>query len=261
MLHSADDAALITHIEGHTAVLRLNRPAVRNAVNAELAQAIEAAWDRVEDDPQVWTAVIAATGSVFCAGLDLNAMSSGGFREVATRRGGFAGIVQRSRTKPLIAAVEGPALAGGCEIVLACDLVVASDTACFGIPEVKRSLIAAGGGLIRLPRLLPRNLAMQMALTGEPISAVRAADLGLVNELVAPGETLARALELAAQINANAPLAVRASRRALLESLDANEHDSWGISWRAAKPLFDTEDFREGPRAFLEKRPPRWTAS
>jgi enoyl-CoA hydratase len=259
-MNTHDSEAISYRVTGHTAVIRLNRPEVRNAVNAPMARAIEAAWDRVEEDPEVWTAVLTATGAAFCAGIDLNSVASGGFRDVATERGGFAGLVQRSRTKPLIAAVEGPALAGGCELVLTCDLVVASETARFGIPEVKRSLLAGAGGLIRLPRRLPRNIAMQMALTGEPISAARAAEFGLVNELVPAGQAFDRAFALAEQINANAPLAVRASRTALLECLEAPEEEGWRISWRAAKSLFDTEDFREGPRAFLEKRPPQWKA-
>jgi enoyl-CoA hydratase len=259
---SIDDSDTVEYsVAGHTAVIRLNRPQRRNAVNGPLARSMEEIWDRIEGDSDVWVAVITGAGSVFCAGLDLNIVGSGGFRDAATERGGFAGLVQRVRTKPLIAAVNGPALAGGCEIALASDLVVAATNASFGIPEVKRSLVAAAGGLMRLPRTLPRNIAMEMALTGEPITAERAAEFGLVNHLAPEGQALEVALSLADSINANAPLAVRASRQILLDSAEASPEDGWRISWRAAKTLFHTNDFQEGPRAFLEKRPPRWTAT
>lgn len=243
---------------GHTAVLTLNRPEARNAINPEMAQAIEAAIDRAENDEAVWTIVLTSCDEIFCAGADLKTIASGDFAGIETDRGGFAGLVKRSRSKPLIAAIEGPALAGGCEIALACDLIVASHNASFGLPEVKRSLVAIAGGLIRLPRVLPRNIAMRMALTGVPIGAAEAATYGMISELTEPGEALDRALALAAVINQAAPLAVRATRAALLDCLDAPESEGWRIGWRAAKPLFSTEDFREGPRAFVEKREPQW---
>ena len=245
-------------LRGHVAVLTINRPEARNAVNGVVANAMEAAIDQIEEDADVWLGVLCGDGPVFCAGADLKAINEGRGGELQTTRGGFAGIVQRERTKAIIAAVDGPALAGGTEIVLACDLVVASTRASFGIPEAKRSLVAAGGGLFRLPKKLPPNIAMELALTGDPIDAERAHHFGLVNELCQPGEALDTALALAARIEANAPLAVRESRRLLLqyEELDVDE----GIrqSNQAIMNLAASADFSEGLMAFIEKRPPNW---
>jgi enoyl-CoA hydratase len=245
-------------VRDHVAILTLDRPEARNAVNAELAAALEAAVDRLEADDDVWVGVLAANGPVFCAGADLKAISAGQAEGIITRRSGFAGICRRERTKPIVAAVDGPALAGGCEIVAACDLVVASTHAAFGIPEVKRSLVAAAGGLFRLARKLPPNVAMAMALTGEPISAEQAYVHGLVNELVEPGAVLEHALALAEKITANAPVAVRMSRDVVLRAALAADDDAWRISNEAYKAVLGTEDFKEGPRAFVEKRPPNW---
>ncbi|MFR9805121.1 enoyl-CoA hydratase-related protein [Pseudonocardia sp. RS010] len=247
-------------ITGHTAVLTLDRPEARNAINPEMSSAIEAAIDRAESADDVWAVVLASSAEVFCAGADLKTVASGSFAGIETVRGGFAGLVKRKRTKPLIVAVEGAALAGGCEIALAADLLVASANARFGLPEVKRSLVAGAGGVMRLPRVLPRNIAMKMVLTGDPITAAEAAAHGMVADLTPPGEALPRALLLAARMNDAAPLAVRASRQALLDCLEASEEEGWRISWQAANSLFDTEDFREGPRAFVEKRVPQWKA-
>jgi enoyl-CoA hydratase len=245
-------------VRGNVAIVTLDRPEVRNAVDAALAGALEAAVDRLEADDDVWVGVLAAKGPVFCAGADLKAISEGRAEGIITRRSGFAGICRRERTKPIIAAVDGPALAGGCEIVAACDLVVASTHAAFGIPEVKRSLVAAAGGLFRLARKLPPNVAMAMALTGEPISAEQAYVHGLVNELVEPGAVLDAALALAERITANAPIAVRASRDVVLRAALADDDDAWRISAEAYRAVLATEDFQEGPRAFVEKRPPKW---
>ena len=242
---------------GRTAVIRLNRPEARNAVNQELAEALEEAIDRFEEDTGAWTAVLAANGPSFCAGADLKAISGGATR-LGTSRGGFAGLVQRERTKPLIAAVDGPAVAGGMELVLSCDLVIASTAARFGLPEVKRSLIAAAGGLFRLPRALPRNLAMEMTLTGDHIDAATAHRYGLVNRLVEPGDVVQAALELAEEVNANAPLAVRASRQTILASTLMEEAEAFHLSSQLSQEVFASEDFAEGPRAFIEKRPPEW---
>src|SRR5437870_12238631 len=200
---------------GRVAILTIRRPEARNAVNGEVAKSMEAGIDRLEDDPEVWVGVVAGEGPVFSAGADPKVIAAGNPAELQTERGGFGGITRRERTKPLVAAVDGPALAGGCEIALACDMIVASRQAAFGLPEVKRSLVAAAGGLFRLPRALPRNVALEIALTGDPIDADRAYNLGLVNELVDPGQALDKAVALAERICANAPLAVRPSRRAL----------------------------------------------
>jgi enoyl-CoA hydratase len=245
-------------VRGRVAVLTLNRPEARNAINNEVAAAVEAAIDRLEDDAELWVGVLTGAGPVFCAGADLKAIAGGEGGNLGTERGGFAGLVQRERTKPLIAAVDGPALAGGCEIALACDLIVASREARFGLPEVKRSLVAAAGGLFRLPRTLPRKIALEMIMTGDPISAERAYDFGMVNELCDPGTALDTALALAGRITANAPLAVRASRNIALTSTDQPDEVGWRMSLDGMAQLFRTEDFAEGPRAFIEKRPPEW---
>jgi enoyl-CoA hydratase len=243
---------------GRVAVLRINRPEARNAVNADVASSMEAGIDRLEDDPDTWVGVVTGEGPVFSAGADLKAIASGQAGGLQTAKGGFGGIANRKRTKPIIAAVDGPALAGGCEIALACDLIVASKAARFGLPEVKRSLAAAAGGLFRLPRSLPPKIAMEVVLTGDPISAEKAYEHGLVNELVEPGEALTAALALAERICANAPLAVRASREVVLAAQTADDETLWRMSGEAMGKLASTEDFAEGPRAFIEKRAPQW---
>ncbi|MHB1854735.1 MAG: crotonase/enoyl-CoA hydratase family protein [Acidimicrobiales bacterium] len=243
---------------GQTAIITIRRPEARNAVNAEVAAGIEAALDRLEAEDDAWVGIITGEGSVFCAGADLKAIASGQAGSISTQRGGFGGVVTRERTKPLIAAVDGPAFAGGCEIVLACDLVVASTKAAFGLPEVKRSLVAAAGGLFRLPRAIPRNVAMELALTGDPIPAERAYALGLINELVEPGEALEAAIGLAGRICANAPLAVRESRNIVLAAQSSDDATLWKQTNEAFMRVAQTEDFGEGPRAFIEKRAPQW---
>ena len=244
--------------DGNVALITMNRPEARNAINGVMSSGLEDAIDRLEADDSLWLGILAHTGPVFCAGADLKAVAAGRYRELGTERGGFGGIVLRERTKPLIAAIDGPALAGGTEIALACDLRAASTAARFGLPEVKRSLLAAAGGLVRLPRAIPPAIAMEMILTGDPISAERAAELGLVNELCEPGEALDAARRLAARVNANAPLAVRESRRLVLENFTRTDAESLTAAGRAQMELRSTEDFREGPRAFIEKRPPVW---
>ena len=245
-------------IRDRIAIITLNRPEARNAVSQQLAEDLEAAIDRLEADDALWIGILCGNGPAFCAGADLKAIASGEAR-LTTERGGFAGLVRRVRTKPLIAAVEGPAVAGGTEIVLSCDLVVASTTARFGLPEVKRSLVANAGGLFRLPRALPTNVAMEMALTGDDLDAEAAHRHGLVNRLVQPGHALAAAVELAEAVNANAPLAVRASRRVVLAARLLEDDEAFEVAANATREVFRTEDFREGPRAFVEKRSPIWT--
>ena len=245
-------------MHGNVALLTINRQEARNAVNGDVANAMEAAIDRLEADDALWVGIVAGAGPVFCAGADLKAVASGRGAEISTKRGGFGGIARRERNKPLIAAVDGAALAGGCEIALSCDLIVASTQASFGIPEVKRSLIAGAGGLFRLPRALPRNLALELAMTGDPITAERAYHFGMVNELCEPGQTVARAMVLAARISANAPLAVQASRRVVLGAAQASDDDAWRLTAAEFAPVVQTEDYKEGPRAFIEKRPPQW---
>lgn len=243
---------------GHVAVITLDRPEARNAIDGDTARGLEAALDRLEADEETWVGVLAGRGPVFSAGADLKAIAAGRGGELSTPRGGFAGLVRREREKPMIAAVDGPALAGGCEIALACDLIVASTQARFGLPEVKRSLVAAGGGLFRLPRALPRAVAMEMVLTGDPLPAERAHALGMVNELVGAGQAGDAALALARRICANAPVAVRASRSVVVAADTADDAALWDLSASALGKVATTEDFAEGPRAFIEKREPVW---
>jgi enoyl-CoA hydratase len=245
-------------------VITLNRPMARNAVDREMALGLEAAVDRVEDDPEVWVGVLGANTAdqahpVFCAGADLKVIRETGSTDTLdTERGGFGGFVYRERAKPIVVVVDGLATAGGLEIVLAADVVVATTRSAFGLAEVRRNLIAAAGGLFRLPRAIGRAAAMDAILTGEPIDARRAFDLGLVSRLVEPGAALDEALRLARQIVSAAPLAVRASRRVVL--LAAREDDT--VLRQVSKELLDellaSEDASEGLLAFAEKRPPRW---
>jgi enoyl-CoA hydratase len=243
---------------GRVAIMTIRRPEARNAVNQAVASGMEEGIDRLEEDDELWVGIVAAEGPVFSAGADLKEVAAGNIAALITKRGGFAGIANRERTKPMIAAVDGPALAGGFEIALSCDAIVASRQAAFGIPEVKRSLVAAAGGLFRLPRVLPRNIALEMAMTGDPIDAERAYGFGMVNQLVEPGEVIDAALALAERICANAPLAVRASRRVVLDGANADDATAWDMTNAAMAKIVSSEDFQEGPRAFIEKRPPSW---
>ncbi|HET9691982.1 MAG TPA: crotonase/enoyl-CoA hydratase family protein [Acidimicrobiales bacterium] len=258
-------SAIEFRTEGHVGIITINRPEARNAVNGDVARGMEEAIDRLEADQGLWLGVItgasAGDRAIFCAGADLKEINAGRGGDLNTARGGFAGITQRERTKPIIAAVDGPALAGGTEIVLSCDLVVASTTASFGVPEVKRSLVAAAGGLFRLPRKIPFNVAMECVLTGDPISAERAHHFGLVNQLVEPGEALGAALALAKRVEANAPVAVRASRRVVLAATMADDEVGWRMSMEGMAEAMKSADFSEGLTAFIEKRPPNWTGS
>jgi enoyl-CoA hydratase len=235
-------------------VVRMCREAKRNAVNRQLADELDAAFNLLEDDDGLWAGVLTGTGSVFCAGSDLTA---GG--DYVTERGGEYGLIRRRRRKPLIAAVEGPALGGGLELVLACDLVVASRTARFGLPEVSRGLVATCGALFRAPHALPANLARELLLTGEPIDADRAREAGLVNVVTEPGGAVPAAVALGERICANAPVAVQASLVAVNRWLAAAEEFGWQVTADAVAAIGASEDYREGIAAFLEKRPPRWT--
>jgi enoyl-CoA hydratase len=237
-------------------LITINRPDQRNAVNAAVAQGIGAALDELDRDDDLSLGVLTGAGKGFCAGMDLKAFLEGEVPYAGDR--GFAGITQRSSTKPLIAAIEGFAVAGGLEVALACDLIVAARGAKLGIPEVKRSLVAAGGGLLRLPRVLPRNVAMELALTGDPIEAERGYELGLVNRLAEPGEALAAAIELAEAIAANGPLALAATKRILQESVDWPDAEFFARQGEIVAPVQGSEDAREGARAFAEKRAPVW---
>ena len=253
---SADSDPVLTERRDRGFLITINRPDQRNAVNAAVAQGMARALDDLDADPDLSVGVITGAGKGFCAGMDLKAFVTGERPFVEGR--GFAGITQRSADKPLIAAIEGFAVAGGLEVALACDLIVASRGARLGIPEVKRSLFAAGGGLLRLPRALPRNVAMEMALTGDPIEAERAHELGLVNRLTEPGEALAAALDLADTIAANGPLALAATKRILVESPDWPDSEFFERQAPIYDPVFGSEDAREGATAFAERRDPVW---
>jgi enoyl-CoA hydratase len=251
-----DPPAILTERRERVLVIMINRPDQRNAVNAAVAGGIAAALDQLDGDAGLTLGVLTGAGKGFCAGMDLKAFVAGESSHAGDR--GFAGITQRAAAKPLIAAIEGFAVAGGLEVALACDLIVAARGARLGIPEVKRSLVAAGGGLLRLPRVLPRNIAMELALTGEPIDAERAFELGLVNRLTEPGAALDGALELAAAIAVNAPLALAASKRILNGSLEWPASEFFARQRDIAGPVMASEDAREGATAFAEKRPPVW---
>ncbi|GLU47497.1 crotonase/enoyl-CoA hydratase family protein [Nocardiopsis ansamitocini] len=244
-------------VQDGIAVITINRPQVKNAVNAAVAGRIAAALDDLDARDELAVGILTGAGGTFCAGMDLKAFLAGE-RPVVEGRG-FGGFAQRPPRKPLIAAVEGYALAGGFEAVLACDLVVAAEDAKFGIPEVKRGLVAAAGGLLRLPHRIPRNVAMEFALTGDFVGAPRAAELGLVNRVTPSGGALEGALALAARIAANAPLAVAASKQVVTESGDWHSDTAWSKQEEIITPVFTSRDAREGAAAFAEKRPPRWS--
>lgn len=252
----ASEKLLVERHDG-VLVLTLNRPEVRNAIDTETAWAMSDALDSLDADRELAAGVLTGAGGTFCAGMDLKAFLAGEKPSVGTR--GFAGLVEQPPVKPLIAAVEGTALAGGFEIVLACDLVVAALDARFGLPEVKRGLVAAGGGLMRLSRRAPFQLAMEWALTGEFVPADAAARAGLVNRLVAPGTALEVAVDLARTIARNGPLAVAATKRILVESRDWSADDEFERQRAISVPVRESADAREGALAFKEKREPTWT--
>lgn len=239
-------------------VITINRPDAKNAVNGAVSRGLADAMDRLDGDAGLSVGIVTGAGGTFSAGMDLKAFTRG--EDVAVEGRGL-GFTERPPAKPLIAAVEGYALAGGTELALATDLIVASREAVFGLPEVKRGLVAGGGGLLRLPRRIPAAVAMELALTGDNLSAERAHALGLVNVLAAPGETLAAAMELASRITANGPLAVAATKRIIVESPDWSRTDMWRAQSDILMPVFATNDAREGAIAFAEKRPPRWTGT
>ncbi|GAA1844705.1 crotonase/enoyl-CoA hydratase family protein [Pseudonocardia alni subsp. carboxydivorans] len=243
-----------TERHGHVLLIRMTRPDKRNAVDAAMTAGLDEALNSLDDDPDLWCGVLAGDATAFSAGTDLAAGSGG-----PTPRGGNYGVVRRDRRRPLIAAVEGVAYGGGFEIVLACDMVVASTTARFGLPEVARGLVANCGALFRAPRPLPLNIAKQLLVTGRPLDAERAYTLGLVSELVEPGGAEAAALALAAAVCENSPLAVSVSLRALERVVSEPDERGWNATEIASAAIDRSADRTEGIAAFLEKRPPRWT--
>ncbi|WP_447778774.1 enoyl-CoA hydratase-related protein [Variovorax boronicumulans] len=255
-------AVTVERLPGHVALVTIDRPEARNAVNGDVATGLEAAVDATEADDDIRAVVLTGAGrEAFCAGADLKEVSAGRGSALRTERGGFAGFVFRERSKPWIAAVNGKALAGGTELVLACDLVVAVRQAAFGLPEVLRGLIAAAGGLYRLPRAIPPNIALELILTAGQLDAERAHGFGLVNRLVADVDALREAaLALAAEIARNAPVAVRQSLRVAREANSGlDEAALRALTRDAFERVAASEDFKEGPRAFIEKRAPLWS--
>ena len=248
--------AVLTERRDGVLLITLNRPEARNAVNSDLANGVAAALDELDDDRELSLGILTGAGKGFCAGMDLKAFVTGERPWVGDR--GFAGITQRAARKPLIAAIEGFAVAGGFEIALSCDLIVVARDARLGIPEVKRSLVAAGGALLRLPRRMPYHAAMELALTGEPMSAERAYELGIVNRISDPGQAVEVALALASEIAANAPLALIASKRILEEQWGWSPEEAWENQRAITEPVFSSADAREGATAFAEKRAPVW---
>jgi len=259
MVESDNAVVKLDKQEGHVALVTINRPEVRNAVNAAVARALASILKQTENDANIWTVVLTgAGGKVFCAGADLKEVAQGNIEFLMTADGGFAGFVHAQRTKPWIAAVEGMALAGGCEIALACDLIVATEGGAFGLPEVARGLAASAGGLYRLPRALPKGVAIDMILTAEQLSAERATASGMVSRLAPAGRAVETALELARAINRNAPVAVRESLAVARRAYDLMDVELRQLSDQVQARLERTEDLIEGARAFVEKRPPAW---
>jgi enoyl-CoA hydratase len=251
-----NDQAVLTERRGNVLLITLNRPGARNAVNLALAEGVAAALDELDAADDLSVGILTGAGKAFCAGMDLKAFVTGERPWVGDR--GFAGIVQRASKKPLIAAVEGFAVAGGLEIALACDLIVASREAKLGVPEVKRSLVAAGGALLRLPQRVGAGAAMKLVLTGDPITAEEGAKIGLVDALADPGGAVDAALALAATISKNAPLALIASKQVLNEQRDWSAEEFWAKQGEITGPVFASEDAQEGSIAFAEKREPVW---
>jgi len=254
--NAGKEQPVLTERRGNVLLITLNRPEVRNAVNAALAAGVGGALDELDADDALSVGVLTGAGGFFSAGMDLGAFMKGESPWFGDR--GFAGIAQRSSRKPLIAAVEGFALAGGMEIALSCDLIVAAKGAKMGIPEAKRSLVAAGGALLRMPRRMPYHVVMELALTGDPLPAERFAELGLVNHLANPGGALDVALELAGRLAGNGPLALVATKRILQEQFDWDSAEMWEKQGAISGPVFASEDAKEGAAAFKEKREPVW---
>ena len=256
----SDDVVLYERIDDHIAVVTLNRPDKRHAVNGAVARRLGAIVEETEADSSVWVVVLTSSGGpTFCAGADLSEVAAGRAAELSTPNGGFGGFVESKRDKPWIVAVRGSALGGGLEFSLACDLRVVGENTVLGLPEVRRGLIAGAGGIYRLPRQIPRAIALEMIAVGEPIDAARAYALGLVNAVVPDDQVLKTALDYARKIAANAPLSVRGSLKIARAAHEAPEAESVAAVNTTMERLFQSEDFKEGPRAFVEKRAPQWS--
>ncbi|WP_405851224.1 crotonase/enoyl-CoA hydratase family protein [Streptomyces sp. NBC_00090] len=253
------EEVVLTARRGGVLVITLNRPHVRNAVDQALAEAVDTALTLLETDPELEVGVLTGAGGHFCSGMDLKAFPDEGVPRIADR--GLAGLTRARRSKPLIAAVEGAAVAGGFELVLACDLITAADTAFFALPEVARGLVASEGGAIRLPARLPHHLAMEMLLTASALPAADAARHGLVNQLTGEGEALDAAIALADRIRVNSPHAVRITRQVVDTTRGLDDHEAFTVQDPLTGPVFATASAAEGTRAFRDKRPPAWTTA
>jgi enoyl-CoA hydratase/carnithine racemase len=251
-----EEQAVLVDVADGVMTITLNRPKAKNAVNLDVAKAVAAAMEELDSNDDIRVAILTGAGGTFCAGMDLKAFVTGELPVIPGR--GFGGLTEQSPDKPLIAAVEGYALAGGLELMISCDLIVAADDAKFGITEVKRGLVAGAGGLMKLPRQIPPRLAMEMALVGDFSSAQRVAEMGLINQIVPAGTALDAAKELAAKIAANGPLAVRVSKQIMLEQENWSTEEMWAKQGELANPVFASEDAIEGATAFAEKRAPNW---
>jgi len=254
----ANEPEVLVEQRDRILIITINRPKAKNAVNSAVANGLAAAVDRLDDDPGLSVGILTGAGGSFCAGMDLKAFARG---ELPIVEGRGMGFTERPPVKPLIAAVEGYALAGGTELALATDLIVASTDSAFGIPEVKRGLVAGGGGLLRLPQRIPSAIAMELALTGENLSAERAHALGMVNVLADPGSALDAAIALAGKIAANGPLAVAATKQIIVESRGWSPETMFAEQNKLMAPVFSSNDAKEGAIAFAEKRPPKWTGT
>ena len=252
----SEEATVLTDEADGVLVITINRPQAKNAVNRAVAEGIAAALERLDSDDALRVGILTGAGGTFCAGMDLKAFVSGEFPQIEGR--GFGGMTERSAEKPLIAAVEGYALAGGCELAIACDLIIAADNAKFGIPEVKRGLVAAAGGLVRLPSQIPYRVAMELALTGDHYDAKRMYEVGLINEIVPEGQALEGAKKLAARIACNGPLATAATKKIMQEYKTWPHDEIWQRQQAIMDPVFSSEDAIEGATAFAEKRSPVW---
>jgi len=254
------DVVLFEKLDGHVAVVTLNRPEKRNAVNAALTKGLDAAVKRVEADPDIWVAILTSSNDrAFCAGADLAEVAKGNHEGLSTEDGGFAGFVNHRRLKPWIAAPKGATVAGGLELCLACDMMVAAETCTFGLSEAKRGLVAAAGGATRLAKRIPLGIAMEMITTGETIDAQRAYALGLANRVVPAADTLNGAIDLARAITANAPLAVREAVRLMKQSQTESDEEGHRATEGVRARIMTTDDAKEGVRAFVEKRQAQWT--
>ena len=251
-----DEPRVRTERRDHVLVITMTREAKRNAIDGAMTLALDAALNELDDDPSLWVGVITGGPRMFCAGTDMAATSGS-----PTERGGVYGVVGRTRAKPLVAAVEGVAFGGGFEVVMACDLVVAADDARFGLPEVKRGLVATSGALFRASRVLPLNVAKELLLTGAELSPADAHRLGLVNRITAPGQALDAALDLATAIATNAPIAVQQSLRVVDELTSGDDEAGWAATTEARRVIGASDDAKEGVAAFFERRPPRWTGT